>query len=134
LLEVAEVAVDTRVQPVLPVVGLRLLLVDLARAVAVAVARRFPVVALVIQMAAARELLGRSDREEQGEPAGMPVAVAEVAASTAEVAAVQMTMIAALMVVEAVAGRPTQTLLLLKMLLTLLESTQVMAVSRSTTH
>lgn len=127
-------AVDTRVQPVLPVVGLRLLLVDLARVVGVAVARRFPVVALVIQMAAARELLGRSDREEPVEPAGMPVVVAEVAASTAAVVAVQMTMTAALMAVEVEVDRPTQIPHSLKMLLTLLESTQAMAVSRFTTH
>jgi hypothetical protein len=122
------------VQPVLPVVGLRLLLVDLARAVAVAVARRFPVVALVIQMEAARELLGRSDREEPGEPAGMPVVVAEVAASTAVAAAVQTTMTAALMAVEVEVDRPMQIPHSLKMLLTLLESTQAMAVSRFTTH
>jgi hypothetical protein len=135
LLLVAAVAeVVTPALRVLQVVGLKLLLEVLAKAVAEAVALRFLEVALVFLMVAVQALLEHSARVVLAERVGMPAAAEEEAVGTAAAVVVPMTMTAVQMEVAVEEGPRMQTLLLRRTFPMRPESTQAMAVSRFTTR
>jgi hypothetical protein len=135
LLLVAAVAeVVTPALRVLQVVGLKLLLEVLAKAVAEAVALRFLEVALVFLMVAVQALLEHSARVVLAERVGMPAEAEEEAVGTAAAVVVPMTMTAVQMEVAVEEGPRMQTLLLRRTFPMRPESTQAMAVSRFTTR